>query len=210
MGDFREKANHFNKYFPSICTPIDSSCLPISIDLINPSACFSTFNFADDEILKIIRALDINKAHGHDEISVRMIKICDDAIIEPLSLIYKTALRMELFQKYGKNQISFLSIKKEKNTLLITIDLFHYYPYLVKYLKEFYLTHYLIIFKKIISFVNISLAFDQMIHVYINYFQLYMIFMLLLIVIHHSMLEAYFWICLKHLTKFGMMDLFTR
>ena len=58
-----------------MCTPIDnSSCLPISVDLINPSACFSTFNFADDEILKIIRALDINKAHGHDEISVIMIK----------------------------------------------------------------------------------------------------------------------------------------
>ena len=75
MGDFREKANHFNKYFASICTPIDnSSCLPISVDLINPSACFSTFNFADDEILKIIRALDINKAHGHDEISVITIK----------------------------------------------------------------------------------------------------------------------------------------
>ena len=90
MGDFREKANHCNKYFASICTPIDnSSCLPISVDLMNPSGCFSTFNFADDEILKIIRALDINKAHGHDEISVRMIKICDDAIIEPLSLIYK-------------------------------------------------------------------------------------------------------------------------
>ena len=72
---------------------------------------FFYFQFADDEILKIIRA-HINKAHGHNEISVRMIKICDDAIIEPLSLIYKTALRMELFQKYGKNQISFLSLKK--------------------------------------------------------------------------------------------------
>ena len=90
VGDFREKANHFTKCFASICTPIDnSSCLPISVDLINPSACFSTFNFADDEILKIIRALDINKGSVHDEISVRMEKICDDAITEPLSLIYK-------------------------------------------------------------------------------------------------------------------------
>ena len=205
MGDFREKANQFNKYFASICTPVDnSSCLPISVDLINPSACFSTFNFADDEIIKIVRALDINKAHGHDVISVRIIKNCDDAIIEPLSL------RMELFQHYGKNQISFLSIKKETNRVSIIIDLFHCYPYLVKYLKEFYLSHYLIIFKKVSSFVNISLVFNQMIYMYISYFQLYMIFMLLLIVVHCSMLEAYFWTCSKHLTKFDMRGFFTR
>ena len=103
MSDFREKANHFNKYFASICTPIDNSgCLPISVDLINPSGCFSTFNFADDGILKIIRALDINKAHGHDEISVRMIKICDDAIIEPLSLIYKNCIENGTFPAIWK------------------------------------------------------------------------------------------------------------
>ena len=29
---------------------------------------------------KILRSLDINKAHGHDDISVRMVKICDDTI----------------------------------------------------------------------------------------------------------------------------------
>ena len=43
----------------------------------------------EDNILKIVRALNINKAHGHDEISVRMIKICDEALVKPLSLIYK-------------------------------------------------------------------------------------------------------------------------
>ena len=177
-GDFREKANHFNKSFASICTPIDNSgCLSISVDLINLSTCFFTFNFADDEILKIIRALDINKACGH-ETSVRMIKVCDDAIIEPLSLIYKNCIENGTFPAIWKKPIIVPVDKKEINRLSIIIDLFHCYPCLVKYLKEFYLTHYLIIFKKIISFVNISLGFNQVIHAYINYFQLY-IFMLL-------------------------------
>ena len=77
--------------------------LPISVDLINPSACFSTFNFVDDEILKIIRALDINKAHGHDEIYVRMIKICDYAIIGPLSLIiYESCIESGTFPAIWK------------------------------------------------------------------------------------------------------------
>ena len=62
---------------------------------------FFYFQFADDEILKIIRA-HINKAHGHDEISVRMIKICDDAIIEPLSLIYKNCIENGTFPAIWK------------------------------------------------------------------------------------------------------------
>ena len=61
MSDFREKANHFNKYFAFKCTSINNSCLPISVDLINLSACLSTFDFTDDEVLKIIRAFDLNK-----------------------------------------------------------------------------------------------------------------------------------------------------
>ena len=42
---------------------------------------FFKINFSDDQILKILRALDINKARGHDEISIRMQKLCDKSII---------------------------------------------------------------------------------------------------------------------------------
>ena len=105
-----------NILIPHVYAPIDnSSCLPISVDLINPSACFSTFNFADDEILKIIRALDINKAHGHDKISLRMIKICDDAIIEPLSLIYKNCIDNRTFPTiWTKSNIVPVHNKRDK------------------------------------------------------------------------------------------------
>ena len=34
----------------------------------------STINFSTDDILKIIRNLDPNKAHGHDMIIIRMIE----------------------------------------------------------------------------------------------------------------------------------------
>ena len=44
----------------------------------------TTFNESD--IIKIIRALDINKVHGHDNISVRMIKFCANAFAHPLTL----------------------------------------------------------------------------------------------------------------------------
>ena len=46
-------------------------------------------NIKKDDILKIIRKLNVNKAHGHDDISIRMLKICDSVITEPLSIIFK-------------------------------------------------------------------------------------------------------------------------
>ena len=42
--------------------------------------------------MKTARALNINKAHGHDEISIRIIKICDEVLVKPLSLIHKNCI----------------------------------------------------------------------------------------------------------------------
>ena len=59
-----------------MCTSLSNSIgFPNSVDLINPSACFLTSNLTDDNILETIRALDINRPHGYDEISVRMTKL---------------------------------------------------------------------------------------------------------------------------------------
>ena len=38
----------------------------------------------DHKSLKAIRNLNPNKAHGCDDISIRMLKICDDSIVLPL------------------------------------------------------------------------------------------------------------------------------
>ena len=40
----------------------------------------TAISFSNYDILKIIRNLDPNKAHGHNMISIRMVKICDDSI----------------------------------------------------------------------------------------------------------------------------------
>ena len=46
--------------------------------------------------------LNINKTHGHDEISIRMIKICDEALVKPLSLIYKNCIDTGVFPDIWK------------------------------------------------------------------------------------------------------------
>ena len=38
-----------------------------------------------NDILKIIRSLNVNKAHGHDGIMIRIIKMCDKSLVQPVS-----------------------------------------------------------------------------------------------------------------------------
>ena len=40
----------------------------------------TTIDFSNNDILKIITYLDATKAHGHDMISIRMVKICDEFV----------------------------------------------------------------------------------------------------------------------------------
>ena len=47
----------------------------------------SNINIRPKKISKIFKTLDQNKAHGHDDISVRMIKMCGSSIIKPLQLL---------------------------------------------------------------------------------------------------------------------------
>ena len=57
----------------------------------------NTIHFTEDDILSVIRKLDPNKAHGHDQISIRMIQICDKAICKPLHLIFSSCIESGIF-----------------------------------------------------------------------------------------------------------------
>ena len=78
----------------------------------------SVINFTDDDILKIIRSLKINKAHGHDDISIRMIKIYDKAILEPLSIIYKNCIDTGIFPDSWKKS-NIVPVHKKGNKQLL-------------------------------------------------------------------------------------------
>ena len=51
----------------------NDSVLPTS-QMFLTSSRLCTLNFNEEEIIKIIRNLNVHKAHGHDDISIRMIK----------------------------------------------------------------------------------------------------------------------------------------
>ena len=56
-----------------------------------------TVNFSTGGISKIINNLDLDKAHGHDMLSIRMIKLCGNSICKPLSIIFNDCLKVGKF-----------------------------------------------------------------------------------------------------------------
>ena len=47
-----------------------------------------TLDFNENKIIKIIRTLNILQAHGHDDIFIRMIQICDRTPLKPLIILF--------------------------------------------------------------------------------------------------------------------------
>ena len=61
---------------------------------------------------KIIKGLDPNKAHGHDMISIRILKLCGGSIYKPLRLIFRACLDQGTFPCVGKKPTLSLFIKQ--------------------------------------------------------------------------------------------------
>ena len=95
-------------------------CFPVVNGSVVPDKSYLTASSLDSvtisgiDILKPIRSLNIKKAHGHDGISIRMLKICDDAIVEPLKMLFVSSVNQVVFPSRWKKQMLFLFIKKRK------------------------------------------------------------------------------------------------
>ena len=96
------KANLFNDYFNQQWTKVDKDSSVPPIMTFATEQKLSTFEFCTDDIVKIIKSLDTNKAHVHDEVSIRMIKLCASSIAEPLSVLFSNCFENQCFPKEWK------------------------------------------------------------------------------------------------------------
>ena len=62
----------------------------------------SSFNISSEVIFQLIKNLDPNKAHGYDDISVKMLKLCAPSICKPLTLLFENCLRSGEFPNVWK------------------------------------------------------------------------------------------------------------
>ena len=80
VTNFQMKANIFSDHFVEQCSLInDESTLPNFVSRCNSS--LSDVEITGKKILSIIRSLDPKKAHGCDDLSINIIKICDIEIV---------------------------------------------------------------------------------------------------------------------------------
>ena len=97
ITDFKENAQIFNNFFAQQCTLVENSS-KLTIDSFKrANNLLSTISFTKDDIAKIIKNVNPNKAHGFDMISIRTLKICGDSILKPLELIFKSCIESGKF-----------------------------------------------------------------------------------------------------------------
>ena len=118
ISDFKVKAELFNDFFSKQCSVIaNNSTLPMESLSLCQSSLFSIECNADD-VLKLIRLLNPNKSHGHDNISVKMLKLCDTSIVKPLLIIFNNCLKEGVFPLlWKKANIIPIHKKRSKNDL---------------------------------------------------------------------------------------------
>ena len=94
VTDFKKKAELFNSFFAKQCSLISNGS---ELTLNFSEKRLNTLNFSNTDIEKIIRNLDPNKVHGHDKISINMIKICSKSVCKPLQLIFSQCIDTVFF-----------------------------------------------------------------------------------------------------------------
>ena len=116
--DFKRKADHFNNFFASKCTSVKTDIVLPTLLEHESEARFSKITFTDDQILKILRALYIYKAHGHNGISIKMLKLCDKSITTPVSILFQNCIDTRTFpDTWKKSHIVPVWKKRDKQTV---------------------------------------------------------------------------------------------
>ena len=102
LSNSKEKANHFNCFFASHCTPLDNNSKTHETQTFLTDNKLSSVLFEDNDIIKIIRPLNTCKAHGHDDVSIRMLKFSDLAAVKALSMTFRNCVNQSPFPDIWK------------------------------------------------------------------------------------------------------------
>ena len=124
------------------CSIYDNgSTLPASY--IRPDQTLDFIDIDDHKILKAIRNLNPNKAHGCDDISIRMLKICDDSIVLPFRHIFTKCLEFQTFPTLWKRANILPIHKKQSRQLIKKLQTDFFITYLRENLRKTYPRLYL-------------------------------------------------------------------
>ena len=112
-----EKATLFNNFFVDQCHPFQNTSVLPNLNLLT-EAKLDSCEITDEQIFNILYSLKVNKAHGPDDISVNMIKLCGNGLCVPLKLIFNNILTTGIFPDQWK-KANVTPIHKKENKQLI-------------------------------------------------------------------------------------------
>ena len=124
ITNFKNKTELLNSLFDKQCTVINNgSSLQLELSL-KTNNFLSNITFSSNEILKIIQNLDSDKAHGHQRISIRMLKICRPSIFKRLEIIFDQCLEGRIFPiEWKKVKVVLVHEKMTNNLWELLVDL---------------------------------------------------------------------------------------
>ena len=116
MIDFFDKL--FNSFFADQCTLMSNTIMVPSNFMLYTDNGLSGVTFSQDDTGKTIQNLNADKAHGQDNINIRMLNICGSSIYGSLELIFKEVLSTGLFpSNWKKGNIVSIHKKGDKQIL---------------------------------------------------------------------------------------------
>ena len=90
--------------------------------LLNISQLQDLLQFNNEDILKIIESLN-NKVHGNNDFSIKIMKLCGESTVKPLSIIFQNCIDNGIYSDIWKKSNIIPVHKKARNwSLIIIID----------------------------------------------------------------------------------------
>ena len=142
ISNFKTKGNYFNRFFNQQCTAISTnSSIPSSVNLATNET-VTKINFDEQLISKLTVALNPNKAHGHDGLSIRMLQMSSDCISKPLSIIFRNCLKTGYFPTAWKKANVVPAHKKGSKQILNNYRPVALLPIIANFLKKSFLIQF--------------------------------------------------------------------
>ena len=113
VTDIQTKTNIFNKFFADQSQPLNNASDLQTDQIFLTQSRLVSLDFNEGERLQIIRALNINKAHSHDDISIRMIKICHKSLLKPLIVLFRNSIKSSCYPAIWKKS-NIIPVYKKK------------------------------------------------------------------------------------------------
>ena len=108
----KEKSELFHEHFSKQCPLMQNRSTMPSVFTPLTQKSLSSFQCSTKKFKSIINKLDPKKVHGHDMISIRMIKLWGDSFQKPLVMSFTSRLKQGIFPAERKKTNAVPAYKK--------------------------------------------------------------------------------------------------